>query len=45
MLTQYNQNLHTHGILCDGKDEYEDTVKRAIELGFDYQAYGNPSFF
>ncbi len=35
MLTKYNQNLHTHGILCDGKNEYEDTVKRAIALGFD----------
>lgn len=30
----YPQNLHTHGILCDSKDEYESTVKRAIELGF-----------
>ena len=35
MLSVYNQNLHTHGILDDGKDAYEDTVKRAIELGFD----------
>ena len=30
----YPQNLHTHGNLCDGKDAYEDTVKKAIELGF-----------
>lgn len=35
MLEHYNQNLHTHGILCDGKNAYEDTVKRALELGFD----------
>ena len=35
MLKHYNQNLHTHGILCDGENEYEDTVKRALELGFD----------
>jgi len=35
MLTYYNQNLHTHGIYCDGKNAYEDTVLRAIELGFD----------
>jgi len=35
LLKVYNQNLHTHGVLDDGKDEYEDTVKRAIELGFD----------
>lgn len=30
----YRQNLHTHGPFCDGKNDYEDTVKRAIELGF-----------
>lgn len=30
----YPQNLHTHGIFGDGKNEYEDTVKKAIELGF-----------
>ena len=30
----YSQNLHTHGVFCDGKDNYEDTVLRAIELGF-----------
>lgn len=28
----YPQNLHTHGTFCDGKYEYEETVKRAIEL-------------
>lgn len=31
----YLQNLHTHGIMCDGKNEYEDIIKKAIELGFD----------
>ena len=35
MLTRYNQNLHMHGVLCDGKDEYEATVLRAMALGFD----------
>ena len=35
MLNTYTQNLHTHGVLDDGKDTYESTVKRAIELGFD----------
>lgn len=32
-MAKYPQNLHTHGVLCDGKSEYEDTVKSAIELG------------
>lgn len=31
----YTQNLHTHGVLCDGKNDYEDTVKRAMEIGLD----------
>lgn len=31
----YPQNLHTHGPFCDGKADYEDTIKRAIEVGFD----------
>ena len=35
MLERYNQNLHMHGVLCDGRDEYEDTVQRAMALGFD----------
>lgn len=43
MLT-YPQNLHTHGTFCDGKYEYEETVKSAIELnmmsvGFSGHAY------
>jgi len=27
-------NLHTHSYFCDGKEEPEDYVKQAIELGF-----------
>jgi len=34
-MSVYPQNLHTHGILCDGKFDYEDMVKRAVELGFE----------
>lgn len=44
MFTVYNQNLHTHGILCDGKDAYEDTVKRALELGFDCIGFSGHSY-
>lgn len=44
MLTVYNQNLHTHGVLCDGKNEYEDTVLRAIELGFDSIGFSGHSY-
>lgn len=44
MITVYNQNLHTHGILCDGKDSYEDTVKRALELGFDCIGFSGHSY-
>lgn len=29
------QNLHTHSTFCDGKNTPEDTVKKAIERGFD----------
>lgn len=32
---RYNQNLHTHTTFCDGKNEAEDIVKSAVELGFD----------
>jgi len=44
MLTVYNQNLHTHGTFCDGKDSYESTVKRAIELGFDSIGFSGHSY-
>lgn len=40
----YTQNLHTHGILCDGKNEYEDTVKRAMEIGFDSIGFSMHSY-
>ena len=29
----YPQNLHTHGTFGDGRNEYEETVKHAINLG------------
>lgn len=32
---KYLQNMHTHSTFCDGKDDPESTVKRAIFLGFD----------
>ena len=31
----YKQNLHTHSVLCDGKDTLEQLIKKAIELNFD----------
>ena len=34
IMKKYPQNLHTHGILCDGRDDYESTILRAMELGF-----------
>ena len=40
----YKQNLHTHGVLCDGKDEYEATVLRALELGFDTIGFSGHSY-
>lgn len=48
----YPQNLHTHGVLCDGKNEYEDTVVKAIETGLtsigfsghSSTTYSNPSY-
>lgn len=40
----YPQNLHTHGTFCDGRYEYEDTVKRAIELGFDSIGFSGHSY-
>ena len=40
----YPQNLHTHGMYCDGKDDYEDTVKRAIELGLSSIGFSGHSY-
>ena len=30
----YPQNLHTHSTFCDGKNDLESTVLKAIEIGF-----------
>ena len=30
----FPQNLHTHTTFCDGKDDCESIVKKAIEIGF-----------
>jgi len=43
-MTVYPQNLHTHGTLCDGKYEYEDTVKKAIERGFESIGFSGHSY-
>ena len=32
-MTSYPQNLHTHGPFCDGKTDYEDMIKSAINQG------------
>ena len=40
----YPQNLHTHGILCDGKNEYEDTIQKAIEIGFTSIGFSGHSY-
>ena len=32
---KYLQNLHTHSTFCDGKNTPEETVNKAIEMGFD----------
>ncbi|MBR2338614.1 MAG: PHP domain-containing protein [Clostridia bacterium] len=40
----YPQNLHTHGVLCDGKDDYESTVRRALELGFSAIGFSGHSY-
>lgn len=40
----YTQNLHTHGVLCDGKDSYESTIIRAMELGFTSIGFSGHSY-
>ena len=30
----YSQNLHTHSTFCDGKNDIESTVLKALEIGF-----------
>ncbi|MCD8005431.1 MAG: histidinol-phosphatase HisJ family protein [Oscillospiraceae bacterium] len=38
------QNLHTHCTFCDGKDEPEEVVKEAIELGMNSIGFSSHSF-
>lgn len=40
----FTQNLHTHGVLCDGKNEYEDTVRKAMQIGFDSIGFSMHSY-
>ena len=40
----YKQCLHTHSILCDGKDTLEEMVQAAIEKGFDSRLF-RPFFY
>lgn len=38
------QNLHTHSVLCDGKDTLEQMVLKAIEKGFDSVGFSGHSY-
>ncbi len=40
----YPQNLHTHGPLCDGRNEYEDVIKKAIDLGLTSLGFSGHSY-
>ena len=40
----YKQCLHTHSILCDGKDTLEEMVQTAIEKGFDSIGFSGHSY-
>ncbi|MBQ5866103.1 MAG: PHP domain-containing protein, partial [Oscillospiraceae bacterium] len=40
----YKQCLHTHSVLCDGKDTLEEMVQAAIEKGFDSIGFSGHSF-
>lgn len=40
----YKQCLHTHSVLCDGKDTLEEMVLTAIEKGFDSIGFSGHSF-
>ena len=44
IMKKYPQNLHTHGTLCDGRDDYESTVLRAMELGFTSIGFSGHSY-
>ena len=37
-------NFHTHSCLCDGKDTLEETVAKAIELGFTHLGFSGHSY-
>lgn len=37
------QNLHTHSNYCDGKNTIENTVKKALDLGFDSIGFSSHS--
>lgn len=41
---EYKQCLHTHSILCDGKDTLEEMVLSAIDKGFDSIGFSGHSF-
>ncbi len=38
-------NLHTHTTYCDGKSPAEDTVRRALELGYESLGFSSHSYF
>ena len=40
----YKQCLHTHSVLCDGKDTLEEMVLSAIEKGFDSIGFSGHSY-
>ena len=40
----YKQCLHTHSVMCDGKDTLEEMVLSAIEKGFDSIGFSGHSF-
>lgn len=40
----YKQCLHTHSVLCDGKDTLEEMVLAAIEKGFDSIGFSGHSY-
>lgn len=40
----YKQCLHTHSVLCDGKDTLEEMVLTAIEKGFDSIGFSGHSY-
>ena len=40
----YKQCLHTHSVMCDGKDTLEEMVLSAIEKGFDSIGFSEHSY-